>query len=85
MTDYFTLIAKVRRAMPRNLEVMSLCDELERYLLAQSIENDTTKRSSEIAIALERLRATKRKAQKKWYHKDKERLKRIAEINQIKG
>ena len=82
MTDYFTIIAKVRRDMPRNSGVMSVCDELERLLLVHAVNHGP---ADDAAAALERLRATKRKAQKKWYHKDKERLKRIAEINQIKG
>lgn len=29
-------ISRVRRAMPRNSDVMELCDELERLLLARS-------------------------------------------------
>lgn len=35
MTDFLSTIAKVRRDMPRNSGVMSLCDELERLLTAR--------------------------------------------------
>ena len=86
MSDFLPTIAKLRRDMPRNSGVMSVCDELERLLVQQRPEPAPSTGVEEDAVAaLEKLRSTKRKAQKKWYHKDKERIKRIAEMNQIKG
>ncbi len=82
--EFLANIAKIRRVMPRNTEVMALCDELERRLRIPEAKAPKSA-ADDAPAALERLRATKRKAQKKWYHKDKERIKRIAEINQIKG
>lgn len=66
--ELLATIAKVRRDMPRNSGVMSLCDELERRLLVHDVNHGS---AADAATALERLRSTKRKAQKKWYHKNK--------------
>lgn len=49
---------------------MALCDELERLLLVEQVNHGPM---ADAAGALERLRATKRKAQKKWYHSAKDR------------
>lgn len=70
MSDFLPTIAKLRRDMPRNSGVMSVCDELERLLLVHAVNHGS---AADATIALERLRATKRKAQKKWYHTAKDR------------
>ena len=82
--DLIAVIARVRRSMPRNIDVMALCDELERLLTLKPIPLTKARVVSvmpdtDAAIALERLRATKRKAQKKWYHSDKGPSRRRAE------
>ena len=78
IAELLPTIAKLRRDMPRNSGVMSVCDELERLLTLKPIP--LTEASvvavmpdTDAAAALERLRSTKRKAQKKWYHSAKDR------------
>jgi hypothetical protein len=51
-------IARVRRAMPRNPDVMLICDELEKAMRQQSLP-------LECPVCVER-RATKAKAQSNW-------------------
>jgi hypothetical protein len=41
--EVLSAIARVRRAMPRNVDVMLVCDELERQLVAPSTDGPRLK------------------------------------------
>lgn len=42
--DWFFIIARIRRTMPRNVDVMAVCDELEARLMAPAPEPKVVER-----------------------------------------
>ncbi len=44
--EIMSTIAKVRRTMPRNSEVMSICDELEKRIITPAVKADPVNGSS---------------------------------------
>ena len=71
MSEILVTIARVRRAMPRNTDVMAICDALEKELVSNTFEGERREMARIRADLAPRPKLTRAQIQKRYRERRK--------------